>query len=498
MKVALYARVSTEDQAGKDHVSLPAQLRSMRERCAREGWSIVAEFEAPGESAFTDDLARRPVLLAAVEAGERKECDLIMVHESSRFARNAYLALTVRRRLERAGVLLLEAGEHLGPRTAEKGLFATMTAGVNEYWSEKLSEHTRKVKREMFAQGLHVGDPPFGYRRQGPKMPLAIVPDEAAAVVEGFRDYVAGASYTEILTRWNAAGLRPRSKQGHTRFTVPAMQTIFENDFYAGFVRRKGERQLGAHEAIIPEELWLAAQSRPKHRDSRSPRRRMLSGIAGCVACRGPVWVTSHGRPSKPTYYYREPSLERGRLCANQKTYWRVEPVEEAMDRVMRSMTSDAAFIKRVSRAARSAPSTRDDEERARLLASKRRATTAYLDGALEEGEWRQRVGEIDGALSALGSPEPMAVEFAGEKLATVGQLWEWASVEEQREACRILFEGVLLDTRHQRMWLKPWAEFRAYFSARRDEVVSLVGPPGGELTQLTTRGLYLASELVA
>ncbi len=481
MRVAMYARVSTEDQAGADRVSLPAQLRAMRERCAREGWEIVATFEAPGESAFTDDLVKRPRLLAAVNAAERGEFDVLLVHESSRFARNAFLAATVRRRLEKAGVLLLEAGEHLGPHTAERGFFATIQDGANEYWSHKLSEHTRKVKRQLFVEGLHLGDPPFGYRRQGPRMPLAVVAEEAAAVSEGFREYVAGASYTEILQRWNARGLQPRSKQGHTRFTVPAMQSIFENDFYAGFVRHKGDRHLGVHEAIITEELWLAAQLRPKPRASRSPRKRMLSGIAACVACQGPVWVTSHGRPANPTYYYREPSLERGRMCVNQKTFWRAEEVERAMDAVMQSMTGDAGFIRRVERAARRAPRREDVGERERLSAEKRRSTTAYVEGALPEEEWRSRVKAINARLAVVGPAEPMEVEFAGEKLAAVGQLWECADVEDRREACRILFEGVYLDTRGRQVWLEPWPEFRRWFDARRSGDVVNVGPPGFE-----------------
>lgn len=493
----MYARVSTEDQAGADRVSLPAQLRAMRERCAREGWEIVATFEAPGESAFTDDLGKRPVLGAVVEAAEGGRFDVVMVHESSRFARNAFLAATVRRRLEKAGVVLLEAGEHLGPRTAERGFFATMQDGVNEYWSHKLSEHTRKVKAQLFAEGLHVGDPPFGYRRVGPRMPLAVVPEEAAAVAEGFREYVAGASYTEIMEGWNARGLRPRSKQGHTRFTVPAMQSIFENDFYAGYVRHKGERLLGAHEAVISEELWVAAQLRPKHRASRSPRKRMLSGVAACVACAGPVWVTSHGRPSKPTYYYREASLERGRMCANQRTIWRAEEVEQAMDAVMKSMTGDPGFIRRVERAARRSPKREDAGERERLIAEKRRATTAYVAGALEEGEWRRRVAGIDGRLAVLGTGEPMAVEFAGEKLVRVGQLWEWADVEERRAACRILFEGVYLDTRLKEVWVRPWPEFVRWFDARRSGVVSVVGPPGGGVSS-SQPDLYSAVDLVS
>lgn len=102
-----------------------------------------------------------------------------------------------------------------------------------------MGEHIRKAKAQLVAEGLHVGDPPFGYRRVGSRKPLEVVVDEAAAIREGFRDYAAGASYTEILKRWNAIGLRPRSKQGHTKFTVPAMESILANDFTLGLSTTK-------------------------------------------------------------------------------------------------------------------------------------------------------------------------------------------------------------------------------------------------------------------
>ena len=53
MAVALYARVSTTKQADKD-LSIPDQLRQMREWCRRNGHAIAKESIEPGASA-TDD-----------------------------------------------------------------------------------------------------------------------------------------------------------------------------------------------------------------------------------------------------------------------------------------------------------------------------------------------------------------------------------------------------------------------------------------------------------
>ncbi len=56
MAVALYARVSTVRQAEKD-LSIPDQLRQMREWCARNGFSVAMEYVELGRTA-TDDRRR--------------------------------------------------------------------------------------------------------------------------------------------------------------------------------------------------------------------------------------------------------------------------------------------------------------------------------------------------------------------------------------------------------------------------------------------------------
>ena len=88
MAVALYARVSTTRQAEKD-LSIPDQLRQMRDWCKRRGFAVRAEYVESGASG-TDD--RRPVFQQMiVEATlEPSPFDSIVVHSRSRFFRDMY------------------------------------------------------------------------------------------------------------------------------------------------------------------------------------------------------------------------------------------------------------------------------------------------------------------------------------------------------------------------------------------------------------------------
>ena len=147
----------------------------------------------------------------------------------------------------------------------------------------------------------------------------------------------------------------------------------------------------------------------------------------------------------------------------------------------------DREWLAQIDREVRRMP-RHDDDERKELEARKRRATTAYVEGTLSEQEWRLELQVIDDRLTRLPVGSPDAIRFAGERLASIGQVWDGMTTEEQREACRILFERVRLDTGRKRLWVRPWPEFQPLFVMRRDICrrpvdVGMVPPAGLEPT---------------
>lgn len=217
---------------------------------------MTREYVGAGESAFTNDIGKRQTMLEVKRDVEQGLLDVLVVHDLSRFARDEELGQAFFNLLQRHHVRLVNASSDVDYSTPEGRMMLSIDLGLGSYWLRKMSFHIKKSKRQRFELGLHVGDTPFGYHKGATtKDPLVPVPEEASAIAEAIRDYAAGAGFQEIARHWNADGLRPRSKQGHTQFTTSAMQSIIENDFYAGFVRYKGERRRGAHEAIISEDL---------------------------------------------------------------------------------------------------------------------------------------------------------------------------------------------------------------------------------------------------
>ena len=65
-RIALYARVSTEEQAGQEHFSIAAQFAEMHEEAQRRGWTVAGEFADEGISGTKRN---RPQLEAVLGPG---------------------------------------------------------------------------------------------------------------------------------------------------------------------------------------------------------------------------------------------------------------------------------------------------------------------------------------------------------------------------------------------------------------------------------------------
>lgn len=77
LRVALYARVSTEEQAEEGH-SIEAQLREMRAVCARREWLVVQEYIDDG---FRGRTLKRPRLQQLLADAAQHSFDVLMVHK---------------------------------------------------------------------------------------------------------------------------------------------------------------------------------------------------------------------------------------------------------------------------------------------------------------------------------------------------------------------------------------------------------------------------------
>jgi site-specific DNA recombinase len=199
MAVALYARVSTPRQAEND-LSIPDQLRQLREYGKARNLAIASEYIEPGASA-TDD--RRPVFQQMIADATQPPApfDAILVHSRSRFFRDLFAFLQYERILKKAGVRIVSITQETSDDAAGE-MASKLFSLFDEYQSKENAKHTQRAMQENARQGYWNGSvPPSGFRaaatdtvgnRGRRKRRLETDPLEAETVGAIYRLYLTG------------------------------------------------------------------------------------------------------------------------------------------------------------------------------------------------------------------------------------------------------------------------------------------------------------------
>ncbi len=110
MKVVLYARVSSDKQ--DVDLSISAQLKSMREYAARNGYMVLREFVDEVESGRT---AARPAFREMIGLAKMKPppYEMILVWKLSRFARNREDSIIYKSLLRKQGIQVISINERI-------------------------------------------------------------------------------------------------------------------------------------------------------------------------------------------------------------------------------------------------------------------------------------------------------------------------------------------------------------------------------------------------
>lgn len=149
MKVALYARVSKQDQK-----TLTAQLQAMRTYARKRRWSVTTEVKDVGSGAKEREL-RQELLDAAM----RREVDVILVWKLDRWGRSMIDLMTTLRDLTEVGVGFVSMTEALDLTTSSGRALAGMLGVFAEFERDLLSERIKTGIAEARRQGRPHGRP---------------------------------------------------------------------------------------------------------------------------------------------------------------------------------------------------------------------------------------------------------------------------------------------------------------------------------------------------
>lgn len=273
--VALYARVSTDEQADKQ--TIRTQLEYARGRAKLEGWTL-REFIDEGVSGKKIPLAKRPAGADLLAAARRGEITRLVTYRLDRLGRRARFIHDALEELTAAGVAYQSLTEPFDTGTPAGKLFLGILAVMAEFESDSITQRTGDGRaRVALIDHRWLGGPaPFGYA-VGEDRVLVVNPDEAAAVREIFalcvKDDLGAQRIADAL---NARGIPyastgPRAAKHHAKQAAPwhavAINDILRNPLYAGrasyYKRSTQGRQIVFRSStpIVTQAIFVAAQT---------------------------------------------------------------------------------------------------------------------------------------------------------------------------------------------------------------------------------------------
>lgn len=237
MRIAIYARVSTQRQAQSQ--AIDQQLDRLRRAAADRRW------ELPEDHVFRDDgysgaSLRRPGLDRLRDLAALAGLDRIPITDPDRLARNYVHQVLLLEELQRHGCLVEFTDRPLSDDPQDR-LLLQIRGAVAEYERTLIAERTRRGRLHKLRSGqmLPWTRPPYGYRvdPDRPRDPAGVRTDpaEAALVAELFRWHAdEGRSFTAAVRHLHGPGVR--SPGGREYRGMAAIRATLSNPTYTGTV----------------------------------------------------------------------------------------------------------------------------------------------------------------------------------------------------------------------------------------------------------------------
>lgn len=379
-KVYTYKRVSTTMQI--DGYSLDAQRARMKAYADFNDYEIVGEYEDAGKSGKSiEGRLQFNQMMEDVKAG-KDNVSYVLVFKLSRFGRNAADVLSTLQIMQDFGVNLICVEDGIDSSKDAGKLMISVLSAVAEIERENIRIQTMEGRIQKAREGKwNGGFAPYGYKLVDGK--LEVNEEEAVAIRTIYDQYVntdIGSNGISKYLENHGISKIQRQNGKNPLFDAHLVRLILKNPVYCGKIaygRRKTEKVHGTrneyrlveqddfllvdglHEAIIPEEVWNAAQAKliaqakkyehvNKGKDERT---HLLSGIVRCPVCGAGMYgnksikYKKDGTKYKDFFYYgcKHRGMQRGHKCDYKKQI-REELLDDAVAEVIVKLVSNPHF----------------------------------------------------------------------------------------------------------------------------------------------------------
>ncbi len=448
--IALYSRVSTQEQAASGH-SIDEQRIRLDAFCQAHGWPDFRHYTDAGFSGGSQDRPALQTLISDVQAGRVQK---VLVYKLDRLSRSQKDTLHLIEDVFLAnGADFLSITENFDTASpfgkAMIGLLAVFAQLEREQIKERMTlGRTARAKQGSFHGS---GNIPIGYDYDGS---LQVNQYEAGLVRQVFEKAAAGLPVRRIVAEMNENGLLHK----YGSWNAQTVRKMLQRRTYLGEVCFAGKWYQGTHEAIISEELFedvqrirIAAHEKAAQENARLGRAsNYLSGLVYCARC-GARYTPQKYRHGKYVYdkyscasrNKRTPELVIDPACKN--TAWDRSALDTLVFSQIRLLRLDPAYFPaepaKTPQNAKYAAIRRIDEQMKRLV-------DLYALGSVPTEVIREKTAALMKQKEALLQEEPPALtrQQAAEKALTLDHFLDTGSFDEVRALLLLLIDRIEID----------------------------------------------------
>lgn len=453
-RAALYIRVSTLEQAQEGY-SVGEQRERLIAYCKAQDW-LIADIYVDG--GYTGSNLNRPGIQKLMS--ETEKFDVVLVYKLDRLSRSQrdtlYLIEEIFRPNKVDFVSMQESFDTSSPfGKAMIGLLAVFA----QLEREQIKERTWMGRVARAKTGLHHGggNIPIGYDYEDGK--LIVNPYEAEQVRKIYEWYLSGASLKAITDKLQDAGYTNKYSSYNSWSSV---RNILENETYVGRLHFGDVVVADAHEAIITEEQFNAAQIlRGKRREQFGSNafqsKHMLTGLLFCGHCGGRYYLRNSGKYSYYACYSRTKqmkSMVKDPNCQNK--IWRAQDLEPIIEEKILALLRDPHLAEDIAESRpKAAPVSRNTDIERRLREIDKQISKLMelyqRDDIPPEllGEKINRLyGEktaLEKSLTPVETSSAMPLDLVAELIADAAEIWDFADEAQKRRILQSLISRIVL-----------------------------------------------------
>ena len=191
--IALYERLSREDENLGESYSIQNQKKLLEDFCREKGWTRFRHFTDDGISGTTFERPSFKEMISLVEDGE---VETIVLKDMSRLGRDYLVVGQLREFFRKKGVRLIAINDNHDSSNGDDD-FLVFRDVMNEMYAKDISKKIRSTFKSKGKSGKHVASvTPYGYLKDENDGNHWIIDEEAAEVVR-------------LIFKWTIDGLGP-------------------------------------------------------------------------------------------------------------------------------------------------------------------------------------------------------------------------------------------------------------------------------------------------